>query len=112
MEIDPHTIQQILLKVREQLRCPQCTRKLEVTFDSLKVLSNSFAVFQLQCLTCNAYIMLYATVRGQRHLLEPLPNTKHNFSTEITLEQEELQALQKCLEKADGSFSTLFKTTS
>ena len=133
MDIDPHTIQHLLEKVRAQLRCPQCTKKLEVRFDSLKVMGDSFAVFQMQCSTCGAYILLHATLTGVKQpsalgrisrssaqsslpaLSEqsahsgPPTAQQHNFSTVLEIDEKELAALRSVLKSAGGKFSDLFE---
>ena len=35
MHLDPHTVHALLEKVRSQLRCPQCMKKVEVQMPSL-----------------------------------------------------------------------------
>lgn len=121
MEIDPHTIQQILTKVREQLRCPQCRKKVEVDIESLKVLGDNFAVMQIKCDTCDAYIMLHATLSGEIAVtaddalaeealaeLETPANAK-NVSTNLLMDENDLKKLRGSLKKANGSFMTLFE---
>lgn len=105
MDIDPHTIQQLLEKVRSQLRCPQCTRRVSVALDSLKVVGDAFAVFQLKCTTCDAYIVLHATLRGG--VIPP----SRNYSTILELNPQELQLLRDALRKAEGCFTVLFEET-
>lgn len=125
MDIDPHTIQHLLEKVRAQLRCPQCTKRLDVRFESLKVMGDSFAVFQMQCSTCGAYILLHATLTGVKNTASSLgrisrlgdhtplsgPPTphQHNFSTVLEIDEKELAALRSVLKNAGGKFSDLFE---
>lgn len=108
VDLDPHTLQQILEKVRQQLRCPQCGKKVPIEFSSLKFVGDRFVVFQLKCETCDAFIMLHATVAGI-----PIPdigsNGKKNVSSSFELEQGEMEVLRKALEESGGSFSTLFR---
>lgn len=133
MEIDPHTIQQILTKVREQLRCPQCRKRVDVTLESLRVVGDDFAVLQLKCNTCDAYIMLYATV-ATAHAALPSPHDEKvvhaaegsqnrssrsnargtdemakNFSTQLLIDADDLEILRKALKEANGSFLSLFE---
>lgn len=120
MEIDPHTVQQILTKVRDQLRCPQCRKRVEADLESLKVLGDSFAVLQLKCCTCDAFIMLHATLSAQNSEMvsitsenkEIISDTEcsQNASTKLIMNSEDLQSLQKSLEDANGSFSEMFDT--
>jgi hypothetical protein len=121
MDIDPHTIQQILTKVREQLRCPQCRKKVEVDIESLKVLGDNFAVMQIKCDTCEAYIMLHATLSGDiavtaedalaEEVLAELetPANAKNVSTNLLMDENDLKKLRGSLKKANGSFMTLFE---
>lgn len=122
MEIDPHTIQQILEKVRSQLRCPQCTKKVPVALECLKVVGETFAVFQLKCGTCDAYILLHATIRtfptphvhsahAEVAMLckEQQEGRVRNFSTTLEIDPQELQTLRACLKDAGGRFSMIFE---
>jgi hypothetical protein len=120
MEIDPHTIQQILTKVRDQLRCPQCRKRVDVDMEALKVLGDSFAVMQLRCTMCEAYIMLHATLTADRTGIEhvrlesgrvPAPRSiegSKNASTRLTPDPKEMESMRESLEKAQGSFNQLF----
>ncbi len=121
MDIDPHTIQHLLEKVRAQLRCPQCTKKVDVRFDSLKVMGDNFAVFQMQCNVCSAYILLHATLAGGNrvslgrisrspsHSVGASPHAQHNFSTVLEIDEKELAALRNALKGAEGKFSEIFE---
>jgi len=134
MEIDPHTIQQILTKVREQLRCPQCRKRVDVTLESLRVVGDDFAVLQLRCDVCDAYIMLYATISAKIAALgapkvKEIQNTMDesslrssranapdsaegatkNFSTQILIDANDLEVLRSALKEANGSFLSLFE---
>jgi hypothetical protein len=108
VELDPHTLQQILEKVRQQLRCPQCGKKVPIEFSSLKFVGDHFVVFQLKCETCDAFIMLHATVAGI-----PLPESYQgggkNISNSLQLAEDEIEILRKALRETGGSFSALFK---
>jgi hypothetical protein len=122
MEIDPHTIQQILTKVRDQLRCPQCRKRVDVSMESLKVMGDDFAVMQLKCLTCDACIMLHASLSGaeihqgkvtggeivlEQTSEENSKNTK-NASTKLLIDPEELKILREHIKKSGGSFMSMF----
>jgi hypothetical protein len=118
MDIDPHTVQQLLEKIRTQLRCPQCTKRVDVRFDSLKVMGDNFAVFQMQCNLCSAYILLHATLAGTKppsHArLSRSPHSgssaaHHNASTVLELDEKELAALRNAIKGAEGKFSDLFE---
>lgn len=115
MEIDPHTIQQILTKVRDQLRCPQCRKRVDVDLESLKVLGDTFAVMQLRCTMCDAYIMLHATLSADGNEIEQIKLKKsdnynqasQNASSKLMLDQKEIKGMGKAIEEA-GGFNNLF----
>ncbi len=132
MHLDPHTVHALLEKVRSQLRCPQCMKKVEVQMPSLKVIGDSFAVFQLHCRTCEAHILLYATLRtvlagGSKGGMPPieqvivsstLENVREdgervhkNYSTTLELEEKELLALRHALKETGGNFTEVFGET-
>ena len=124
MDIDPHSIQQLLEKIRSQLRCPQCTRRVDVALGSLKVVGETFAVFQLQCQTCDAYLLLHATLRlivpvGDGVRTQPgqvvadgkaQGREQWNISTTLQLAPQELALLRASLKEAGGSFAKLFQS--
>lgn len=112
MEIDPHTIQQILTRVREQLRCPQCRKKVNVTLESLKVLGDDFAVMQLKCCVCDAYIMLYATLSSGIVSFTPpqeMLQSGKNVSSTLPVHEVDIGNLREELEKVGGSFIKMFE---
>ncbi|HLC76188.1 MAG TPA: hypothetical protein VJB82_03700 [Candidatus Peribacterales bacterium] len=107
MNIDPHTIQQILIRIREQLRCPQCRKHVDISIEGLKVLNDNFAVMQAQCPTCDAHIMLHATIAvvakqdGEK-------GVGKNASTNLMVDVDEITELKKSLQSSNGSFSKIF----
>lgn len=134
MHLDPHTLHALVEKVRSQLRCPQCMKKVAVELQSLKVIGDSFAVFQLHCRTCEAHILLYATLRmvpasshvakqgsiapTEQLIMHPSPenaqgegmqSVQKNFSTTLELEAQELHALRHALRETGGNFSEVFE---
>jgi hypothetical protein len=115
MEIDPHTIQQILTKVREQLKCPQCKKRVDVTMESLKVVGDDFSVMQLKCEVCDAHIMLYANMAsGTLSFNPPYADQKigQNASSSMTMHDVDLEKIKDSIKKSDGSFMNLFEETS
>lgn len=121
MDIDPHSIQQLLEKVRSQLRCPQCAKRIAVELSTLKVVGDSFAVFQLKCLTCEAFVLLHVTIAGSRPPKDgvraeepPLERSsrghQRNVSTTLEVDPEELRILRQSLRESGGSFSSLFQS--
>lgn len=128
MHLDPHTLHALVEKVHSQLRCPQCMKKVAVELQSLKVIGDSFAVFQLHCRTCEAHIFLHATLRtvhampGERRPDDvarggralaceggETQSTKKNFSTTLELEERELLVLRQALKETGGNFSEVFE---
>ena len=108
MDIDPHTIQQILTRIREQLRCPQCRKRMEVSLESLKVLGENFVVMQMQCGTCDAHIMLHATIAMKKESEDP--ESGKNASTKLMVDIDDIKELEKSIQKSNGSFTKLFDT--
>jgi len=108
VDLDPHTLQQILEKVRQQLRCPQCGKKVPIKFSSLKFVGDRFVVFQIKCDTCDAFIMLHATVAGMS-VPETGPDGAKNLSSSLNLDPKEMVVLRKAISQSDGSFSAIFK---
>lgn len=115
MEIDPHTLQQILERIKQQMRCPQCGKNVPVDFSSVRVVSEDALLLQLKCDTCNAFIVLHASLQGTEHLTqaeaqEVFANEETlNASSSMEVSKDELQMLGAALESSDGSFSKLFE---
>jgi hypothetical protein len=111
MEIDPHTLQQILQRIYQQMRCPQCGKRVPVDFSSVRVMADNAMILQLKCDTCNAYIVLHASLQGVEHLTATPydEDDTANASTSLELNSEELAMLQEGLSQSGGSFEDLFK---
>ena len=107
MNIDPHTIQQLLMRIREQLRCPQCRKHMDVNLEALKVLGENFAVMQMQCTACDAHIMLHATIAYGKKEEQAVGK---NASTQLMVDIDDIKALETSLQKSNGSFMKLFDT--
>lgn len=106
MDIDPHTIQLILTKVEEQLRCPQCRKRMEVNLESLKVLGNGVAVMQVQCTACDAHIMLHTSITLV-HAEDP-KNAIKNASSKLTIGVDEIKTIKAGIKESGGSFIKMF----
>lgn len=106
MEIDPHTIQVIITKVQDQLRCPQCRKKMEVDLESLKVLGSGLAVMQMQCPACDAHIMLHTSI-SRIQPDDPVESTR-NASSKITVDIDEIKTIREGIKESNGSFSKMF----
>ena len=90
--------------------------------EALKVMGDDFAVMQLKCLTCDACIMLHASLSsadlksgkvttGEIVLEETSEENSRktkNASTKLLIDPEELKALRKHLKESGGSFMELF----
>lgn len=115
MEIDPHTLQQILERIKQQMRCPQCGKHVPVDFSSVRVVSDDALLLQLKCESCNAFIVLHASLQGVEHIKtlqeEEIKEGEEvvNASSTLQVSKNELQMLGAALEKSEGSFSKLFE---
>lgn len=111
MDIDPHTLQLILSRIRQQMRCPQCGKQVPVDFASVRVVSESAMILQLKCDTCNAYIVLHASLQGVENVAgAPVEHGMRNASSSLHLSDDEVRVLHNALEQANGSFEHLFRT--
>lgn len=109
MEFDPHTLHAILRKIEQQMRCPQCGKKVPVDFASLKMAAKDFVILQLRCSQCAAYIVLHASLKGaEEHAAAETPDASMNASSTLTLKEDELQVLRSALEQSGGSFASIF----
>lgn len=112
MDLDPHTLQQILSRIHQQMRCPQCGQRVPVEFPSVQVVGDDAMLLQLKCETCNAYIVLQASFKGIENL-SAAPYDEDltaNISTTLRMPDEDLSEIRKRLADSDGSFSKMFAT--
>lgn len=111
MEIDPHTLQQILQRIYKQMRCPQCGSRVPVDFSSVRVVANNAMLLQLKCEGCNSFIVLHASLQGVEDLnaADDREAGMANISSTLNLADDEVKMLTKALEKCDGSFEKLFR---
>jgi hypothetical protein len=75
MELDPHTLQQIIQRIYQQMRCPQCGKRIPVDFTSVRLAGDDFMLLQLKCEACDAYVVLHASLQGTENL-SPIPQMK------------------------------------
>ncbi|MFA6039227.1 MAG: hypothetical protein WCV62_00670 [Candidatus Peribacteraceae bacterium] len=108
MDLDPHTLQQIIRRIEQQMRCPQCGKRVPVDFTSVRLMGDDFLLLQLKCDTCDAFIVLHATLQGGERLAHKLDSTV-NASSELHLKDHELKMLREAISQSDGSFEQLFK---
>jgi len=111
MELDPHTLQQILLRIRQQMRCPQCGKQVLVDFSSVRVVGENAMLLQLKCDTCNAFIVLHASLQGIDKLGARTfeADGRKNASSSLQLSEDEMGMLRQALDQSGGSFEHLFK---
>lgn len=111
MELDPHTLQQILDRIKQQMRCPQCGKNVPVDFSSVQVVSDDAMLLQLKCDSCNAFIVLHASLQGVEHIQaqQEEEDGTVNVSSTMQISKQEMDTLQQALEQSGGSFEKLFK---
>lgn len=109
MEFNPHSLHQILTRIRDQMRCPQCGTRVAVDFPSIKLASDDFILLQLKCESCTAFIVLHVNVTDSRQPNEADLKNMMNVSSTLHLSEEEIGALRKGLADSDGSFENLFR---
>lgn len=110
MEFDPHTLQQIIQRIYQQMRCPQCGKRVPVDFNAVRMASDDFMLLQLKCDTCDAYIVLHASVQGTSQLpVITVQDETANASSSLHLKDEEVEQMRKGLEDCGGSFEKLFQ---
>ena len=109
MELDPHTLQQIIQRIYQQMRCPQCGKRVPVDFPSVRVAGDDFLLLQLKCDTCDAYIVLHASLQGAENLVGRKKDATVNASSALHLKEGELDMLNEALKQSGGSFQKLFQ---
>ena len=110
MDIDPHTLQQILQRIHQQMRCPQCGSRVPVDFSSVQVVASNAMILQLKCGGCGAFIVLNASVAGGEEFEYELEGKATvNTSSKLNLASDEAKMLGKALDECDGSFEKLFE---
>ena len=109
MEIDPHTLQQILQRIYQQMRCPQCGNRVPVDFSAVRVVAANAMLLQLKCEACSAFIVLHASLTGMEKATEDRPEFQTaNVSSTLNLAEHEAQMLHQALAESGGSFEKLF----
>jgi hypothetical protein len=111
MNIDPHTLQQILQRIYQQMRCPQCSKRVPVDFSSVRVMAESTLLLQLKCESCNAYIVLQASLQGVEEIsVQPYEDdVTTNVSSGLDTATRASAEVGEALKDADGSFEKLFE---
>ncbi len=110
MHYNPHSLHQILTRIREQMRCPQCGTRVAVDFPSIKIAGDDFMLLQLKCESCTAFIVLHVNLSEQKQveLQEDSKDALLNASSTLSLSEDEMETLRGALKFADGSFQKLF----
>lgn len=112
MQLDPHTLAQIIQRIERQMRCPQCGKRVPVDFASVRIVGDDFLLLQLKCETCDAFIVLHASLQGT---VVPAPTNAEdaevmqNASSTLSMSEDEIKMLQEALSQSGGSFEQLFK---
>lgn len=110
MEFDPHTLQQLIQRIYQQMRCPQCGKRVPVDFASVRIVADDFLLLQLKCETCDAYIVLQASLPGaDRVVATTMKDQTVNESSSLSLKESEVVLLRQGLQHCEGSFERLFK---
>ena len=115
MELNPHSLHQILTRIREQMRCPQCGTNISVDFPSVKLTGDDFMLLQLKCESCTAFIVLHVNLTEQNKKDGAAIDPKQallNASSTLSLSEDEMATLHTALKKYDGSFEKLFSSVS
>ncbi len=113
MEVNPHSLHQILTRIREQMRCPQCGTHISVDFPSVKLTGDDFMLLQLKCESCSAFIVLHVNLTEQNKTEEGVIDSQKallNASSTLSLSEDEMKTLRSALTTYDGSFEKLFQT--
>jgi hypothetical protein len=111
MDFDPHTLHQIIQRIRQQMRCPQCGEKVPVDMPSMRLSGDDFAILQLKCDCCDAYIVLHASLAGLKAAISPKDDQKSvmNASSSLCEKETNIEELRAVLSSAGGSFEQLFE---
>ena len=113
MEFDPHTLHQIIQRIQQQMRCPQCGEKLPVDFTAVRLTGDDFVLMQLKCEVCDAYIVLHASLAGVKGVkVEKEDADKiHNASSALCAREDEVEMLRSALQQSSGSFEQMFEAS-
>lgn len=109
MDFNPHSLHQILTRIREQMRCPQCGTRVPVDFPAIKLAGDSFMLLQLKCESCTAFIVLHVNLAEQPQIdTVNEHNALLNASSTLSLSEDEMKTLRSALGAYDGSFEKMF----
>lgn len=111
MDCNPHALHQILLRIREQMRCPQCGTKVSVDFPAIKMAGEEYVLLQLKCASCKACIVLHVSMTEVKYALAADHDGCRNASSAMHFDENEVMVLRAELERSGGSFASLFQST-
>lgn len=111
MELDPHTLNQIIQRIAAQVRCPQCGGSVPVEIPSVRCTGDDFLLLELKCADCQAFIVLHACLQGAQSLKATIevPSGK-NVSSSLSISEDDVKNLRQMLEQSGGSFKSLFSS--
>ena len=109
MHIDPHSLSQIIQRIYQQMRCPQCGKRVPIDFASVRIVGDDFLILQLKCDTCDAFIVLHASLQGAG-VKSASMDPSMNASSTLSLNEDEVKMLREALHQSNGSFEQMFKT--
>lgn len=112
MDFNPHSLHQILTRIREQMRCPQCGTRVPVDFPSIKLAGDQFMLLQLKCESCAAFIVLHVNLNETAAAVDQrdAKDAMLNASSTLSLSEDEMETLRAALKSSGGSFEKLFAT--
>jgi hypothetical protein len=93
------------------MRCPQCGKRVRIDFSSVRLVVADALLLQIRCETCNAFIVLHASLQGAEKIVSHEENgTKilSNASSALGEGEAEVRLLRERIEQAGGSFEKLF----
>ncbi|MEQ1849683.1 MAG: hypothetical protein ABL890_03785 [Candidatus Peribacteraceae bacterium] len=111
MEFNPHSLNQILLRIRDQMRCPQCGTGVQVDFPAIKLASDNFMILELKCDACMSFIVLHVNMLGKN--TDDMSNSElflgESAMPSMTLSEDEMGTLRSALQSYEGSFEKMFQ---
>lgn len=110
MDLDPHSIHEILQRIRQQMRCPQCGERMPIDVAMVRIAGDDSVVLQVKCGMCDAYIVLHASLRALPAVRERTSDVARvvNVSSTICDKDHEIEALTLHIAAAGGSFEAMF----
>ena len=109
MDLDPHTVQQILQKIYQQMRCPQCGSKVPVDLSDIRLVADGSMLLQLKCDSCESHVVLQAALNGLDKFGAPPyeQDETRNASTGFETNGDDLTQIRERLSEGKG-FKEMF----